>query len=321
MFIVAEDRGVGNTKVCINGKVAIVQSAVTRPRKLGLAGIGMRVSQQPKKVSFGGFDFAVGGGAWNWGPVVNLMDYISLVIPERLALLYASIDEIELLQPDTPTEAEMVIGVPTPFLKIQELAGQLLDQLKKQMRARHQFEVDGKHYDITFRNLRVAAQPLGGYIDWLLNDELQPRNNGKSKAAVLDLGMNTLDLYAVQNGQILPSYVGGDKMGVRRLLALLHHNRHDMMELDADLRTGHLKPGPNEIATWLNDIFGAVDSIWPNLGNFGAVIPVGGGTKILGEHLRLTLASRGAAVYWPEDPVTANVRGLWKWAIRYPTGR
>jgi hypothetical protein len=27
----------------------------------------------------------------------------------------------------------------------------------------------------------------------------------------------------------------------------------------------------------------------------------------------LALIAKGAAVCWPEDPITANVKGLWKW--------
>ncbi len=316
MLIVAEDRGVGNTKICINGQVSVVQSAVTRPQQLGLAAIGMRVSQRPREVSFGGFNFGTGGGAWNWGPLANLTDYISLVGPERLALFYTGI--AELLPHDTPLEGELVIGVPVTFLKDEDQARPLLDQLKYQMKTQHLFQVDGRAYDITFRSLRVAAQPLGAYIDWLLDDDLKPRSsNGKMKTAVLDIGMNTLDLYVVQNGQVLPGFLGGDKLGVRRLLALLNTNGHTTMELDSDLRLGQLKPGQNEISIWLNDIFGAVDGTWPNLRNFDALIPVGGGVKILGEQLRSALASKGAAVHWPEDPIVANARGLWKWATRY----
>ena len=39
----------------------------------------------------------------------------------------------------------------------------------------------------------------------------------------------------------------------------------------------------------------------------------GGGSIVLGDLLRLALISKGAAVSWPEDPSTTNVRGLWKW--------
>ena len=32
-----------------------------------------------------------------------------------------------------------------------------------------------------------------------------------------------------------------------------------------------------------------------------------------GDYLRNALISKGASVYWADDPITANVYGLWKW--------
>jgi hypothetical protein len=29
------------------------------------------------------------------------------------------------------------------------------------------------------------------------------------------------------------------------------------------------------------------------------------------------LAAKGAAIYWPDDPVAANVRGLWKYGEKH----
>jgi hypothetical protein len=34
---------------------------------------------------------------------------------------------------------------------------------------------------------------------------------------------------------------------------------------------------------------------------------------VLGDLLNLALIAKGAAVSWPADPITANVKGLWKW--------
>lgn len=36
------DPGFGNTKVCVAGKTSVVQTAVSIPRSVGLAAIGMR---------------------------------------------------------------------------------------------------------------------------------------------------------------------------------------------------------------------------------------------------------------------------------------
>ena len=63
----------------------------------------------------------------------------------------------------------------------------------------------------------------------------------------------------------------------------------------------------------LGEILGIIEQTWPNLRRFDTVIPSGGGAVILGDALRLALIAKGAAVHWPDDPVTANVIGLWKW--------
>jgi len=58
-----------------------------------------------------------------------------------------------------------------------------------------------------------------------------------------------------------------------------------------------------------------VERVWPQLRRFDAVIPTGGGAIVMGDLLSTALIAKGAAVYWPDDPIAANVRGLWKWGI------
>lgn len=169
-------------------------------------------------------------------------------------------------------------------------------------------------YRINISRLKVLAQPVGAYADWLLDDELHIRKGGRqSEVATLDLGMNTLDLYVIQEGKVEPRFIGGDKVGVRRLLELVTANGHDPEELDADLRAGRLRPSKDQIESWLSEVLATIERTWPGLRRFDAVIPTGGGSMVLGDLLNLSLIAKGAAVSWPENPVTANVRGLWKW--------
>jgi hypothetical protein len=156
---------------------------------------------------------------------------------------------------------------------------------------------------------------VGAYADWLLDNELRIRKNGRqAEVAVLDIGMNTLDLYVVQDGKVLPRFIGGDKVGVRRLLEILNSNGHEPEELDALIRTGRIRPTKEQLESWLSEILAAIERTWPNLRRFNTVIPAGGGSALLGDLLRVALISKGAAVTIPEDPSTTNVRGLWKWA-------
>lgn len=125
--------------------------------------------------------------------------------------------------------------------------------------------------------------------------------------ATLDLGMNTLDLYVIQDGKVEPRFIGDDKVGVRRLLELITANGHDPEELDAELRAGRLRPSKDQTESWLSEVLATIERTWPSLRRFDAVIPTGGGAMVLGDLLNLALIAKGAAVCWPANPVTANV--------------
>ena len=184
----------------------------------------------------------------------------------------------------------------------------------KTYKGEHSFETSAGKYKLTFQKLKVLAQPVGSYANWLLDEELRIRKNGRqAEVAVLDIGMNTLDLYVIQDGKVLPRFIGGAKVGVRRLLEILDANGHDVEELDAQLRTGRLKPTKELLESWLSEILAAVERTWPSLRRFNTVIPAGGGSVLLGDTLRMALIAKGTAVTWPENPAVTNVNGLWKW--------
>jgi hypothetical protein len=163
--------------------------------------------------------------------------------------------------------------------------------------------------------LKVVPQPLGAYADWLLDDNLQPRKNAaQAETAVLDIGMNTVDLFAVRGGRVEPRFIAGGKVGVRKLLEQVEGEGLDLEELDTDLRQGRLSVPPTLMQSWLSELMSTIEKTMPRLARFTAVIPSGGGVLLLGDLLRLYLASRGAALYWPKDPIGCNARGLWKWS-------
>jgi len=309
------DPGYGNEKLCINGETAVLQTAVARPRDIGMAATGMKTARRAVEVRLEGRTrYMVGQDAWHWGEPLTSMDYSALASPERRALLYAVI--AQLLGPGTYTFERLVIGLPVPLLQDQTQAEAVFGSLRA-LKGEHQFIVDDGYYHVTIHKLTVLAQPVGAYADWMLNDDLQPRSGAKrSEVAVLDLGMNTLDLFVVDGGRVSPRFIGGAKVGVRRLLELMNSNGHDLAELDAALRRGRLRPSRTERESWLAEILANLERTWPNLRRFDAVIPTGGGAAVLGSDLQNALAAKGAAVWWPSDPITANVRGLWKWGQR-----
>ena len=312
--VIGYDPGFGNTKVCIDGRVGMIQSAVSRPKSIGLATIGMRAaSHQVPIIEFGGDTFAVGPGSWNRGEPLTSLDYNSLVAPERLALFYAALSSAGLS--DTPAVA-LSVGLPVPLLQDKAQATIVLDSLKR-LKGSHTFKMGNKTHSLQINRIKVLAQPVGAYVNWLYDDQFNLRSNGsKAEVAILDIGFNTLDLYAISNGQVLERHIGGAEVGVHRLLNLLINDGRDLAEIDAALRDEAIRPESGQLDMWLGEILAVIKRTWPTLKRFTAVIPTGGGALVLGEKLKSALAAKGAAVHWPDEPLTANVRGFWKYGVK-----
>ncbi|HRJ59044.1 MAG TPA: ParM/StbA family protein [Anaerolineales bacterium] len=309
--ILAVDPGFGDIKLQVNQRVIKITSAIARARSVGMAGIGMKSASQASTIQYGRETYVIGDGAWHHGDLLTNRDYSALSSPERKALVFGALTQA--LNAKEYVFDTMVIGLPVPLL-MDEVQGQAIMGGLKSYKGTHEFSTEKGNYTITINRLKALAQPVGAYADWLLDEELRVRKNGRNaEAAVLDIGMNTLDLYVIQDGKVLPRFIGGDKVGVRRLLQLLSANGHEPEELDAMIRTGKLRPSRDQLESWLSEILASIERTWPNLRRFTTVIPAGGGSILLGDLLRMALISKGAAVAWPEDPSTANVRGLWKW--------
>lgn len=314
--VIALDCGFGNTKVCANGKTAFIQTAISRPKDIGLAGIGMKTAAKgTHNVLFNGYRFCVGPYSWYRGDPTTSMDYSSIVSPERMAAFYTAYALTE--PPEQIGDASMVIGLPVPLLRDETQATLVVESLKG-LKREHVFTVDDKDYSFNVVSIKKAAQPVGAYINWFLTDELKPRAGGKgAEVAVLDIGMNTLDLYVILDGQVAETYVGGAEVGVKRVLQMSATNGHDITELDARLRSGQLKISQTVLDAWIGELLSSIKSTMPDLKRFDVVIPVGGGVVIAGDKFRSALLSKGARLEWSEDPVTENVRGLYKYGARH----
>ena len=313
--ILALDPGFGNTKVASSQGVYVLQSAVARPHEIGLAARGLETQARPQTVTLAsGLSFVTGAGAWAWGEPLSTLDFNDLTSPQRLALFYAALSH--LLPSGEHVIDLLVVGLPVPLLQ-DELQAKAVMAGLGQYKAVHEFSVDGKKYSLLIKKLNALPQPVGAYADWMLNAEGHVRQGGgAAEVAILDIGMNTLDLYVLQGWKVAPRFIGGGKLGIRRLLENLNPSGRDLEELDSALRSGNLQPSVDQKTAWLGAILGSVERTWSSLRRFDAVIPTGGGAVVLGELLRSALAAKGAAVHWPADPVTANVLGFYKWGCR-----
>ena len=236
--ILALDPGFGNTKVCLDGELSVMPSIIVQPKHLGRAGLGIKSAKNITEVFLEGHHFTVGAGAVEWGNPLSNLDYSALASLERQALFYAALSS--LIQPGAHAVDLLVIGLPVPLLQDEHLSTLVLSDLKG-YKGLHSFTVGKDEFSLDIQKLKVLPQPLGAYADWLLDDDLRPRANAaQAEAAILDIGMNTVDLYAVRGGRVEPRFVAGGKVGVRKLLERLDGGGRDLEELDSDLRQGRL---------------------------------------------------------------------------------
>ena len=79
--ILALDPGYGNTKVCIDGTTAVLQSAIARPQSVGMAAIGMQTASRVQSIFLDGYEFTIGPGAWHWGTLAHQSRLFGAGIP------------------------------------------------------------------------------------------------------------------------------------------------------------------------------------------------------------------------------------------------
>ena len=311
--IICVDAGFGNTKVAACGNVATLQSAVSIPNRVGTALAGKFADAM--RVSLDDRVYAVGHGAWNLGEPLNSMDYLALVSPPRLALMYAGISKV--LPPGDHGDVHLIMALPVPLLQDNQQMALVKSQLREMKRS-HVWKIGDEEWKMNIVHIQAQAQPFGAFYDWLYNDELLVREGGVKKSCmVIDIGMKTIDLCAIENGAVSQRFLGGDSAGVYRLFNEREQIGYDMVELDDQLRSGKLVPTRAERDMWLGVILDVLERKVKSLRRFQVTIPTGGGVAILGEQLFNVLAAKGGALYMPQnvdDCITANVRGLWKHA-------
>lgn len=307
--IVSVDIGFGNAKgFADGGKSVIIPSRVAIPSAdLGLAGMGMKMARRATRISFDRGDFYVGPSAGSWGRIVENLDFSRLSSPEAEALLYAVMSELV----SDGASVRLVLGLPVPLLQDEAVARPVLEALRARLIREHLARVNGRPFAFSVGGLRAAAQPVGAWADWALDAEGRWASPAARTALVgiVDIGFNTLDLYGIRGGKLEPRMVGGDKVGVRRLLDLEAPGK-PYHEAEERVRAG--KISESALSTWLSEIIGSTERVWNGV-NPDLVILVGGGAALLrGRKEAFQRAFKGEVIV-PEDPILANARGLWKW--------
>jgi hypothetical protein len=328
----AIDPGNGNTNAALRLpggalKVASLQSSVARPVETGQVFAAMRGNHRAttRRVEFDNEVFVVGPGAWKEGRPEDTVLGNLYHVPTRRALMYAAL--AQLLPPGTDPNAiwlNLIIGLPVGLLQNDAQATMTKKGLAA-FKGPHKFRVDGVDYAFTVPDIKgsmeVHSQPYGAFMDWRIGDDLSanPAHNGAGEVVVWDPGMGTFDILGIDEdaaGKLAPArgYVAGGDLGVHWLLAhVVEETGFDLAELDARLRTNRLTIAPEKLDEWLNKLLVMTTAKVGSYRKLKALIPTGGGVLLLGEmRLREAFMAKQAPLYWPEDPLTANVRGLWK---------
>lgn len=337
------DLGFGGLKAAevVNGNVNVVTipSVVgVGETDVGLLSVGLARGQRhkkPRQIAFDGQTYLVGDNVHRYARPVERTDFFRLSEgPEIRALIYAGL--WQLLGAGQHTVA-MVAGLPVEVMQNRTTAQETLRTLQRWLVGTHSFTVNGKQVDVEVVSVKIIAQPTGTLFEWGLTSTGQPSQtmahlNGGT-VGICDIGFNTVDLLAVQGSEVLARFTGGNTQGMRRAAAMFaqsvkqaHALDLSLHEADSFIQQGmagksamlHTATGDVDVSGLaqqaLDDTAGAatafIHQLWEQGRQFQHLFLTGGGAAALRTHL---LRQYPHAVIL-SDPVTANARGLAKFA-------
>jgi len=324
-------------------RTALVPSVVGIGQITDLSHLGLgkrKPKETPLALSFqnGGapVSYLVGPGVHHYAEPVSDLDYQRL--SDSLAtrsLTYAALGQA---LNGHPTEVRLMVGFPIEVTADRDKFKDTVKGLRGWAVGQHRFSLDGRQVEAGITQVKAVAQPVGAYFDWGMDaagEWVQPEASLEMPIAVLDIGFNTIDLFAVQNGQIVNRYTGGNNLGMHRVartvarfideqhdIRLGLHQADDIVKEFIARKQASLFCADGEvdlsgiIAQALEQNFTAINEFvserWQNGRQFYRLLITGGGA----EALREQFLTRYPAAYIPPEPVFANARGLLKWGLR-----
>lgn len=226
----------------------------------------------------------------------------------------------------------LIIALPVQVLQGPD-AKQVIQSLETWLIGSHSYCCNGTDWNLTISSIKVMAQPLGSFFEWGLdlNGEWQRSvNDLRSSVAILDQGFNTTDLFHLNQGQIVKRYTGGETLGQRRAAKIMKDlmeqkfgKKMSLQEADNLLRNSNSNSSRSEqkdlrdlskqaLDVAASELKSYISQLWEDGKQFDKIILTGGGTIALGNRLRSIFTN---AIELP-DPVTANARGLARFAQR-----
>lgn len=340
-FKMAKDIGNGTDKCAIAGAQSIIPNVAgmgdTHAGELDLGGLERRRrrgQQEPYVVSYDGIVNVLTGHnvrAYCKDPVQRVDDGRFADNMETRCVTYAAFHE--LLGPGDH-EGTLVLGVPVDKLKGDE-AKAFKREVKGWLVGTHDFIVNGQASRVTITGIQFAAQPVGAFFEWGMDDRGQwVRSEAEflQDTGIIDIGYGTLDLFVVSQGQVNTAFTAGDNLGMGRvaesvveIFERMHRAPMSTVEADELVRQYVISRGKpvrvvaqgrevditaiikTSLDTHGSAVIDYIRRAWRNF-RFQNVLLTGGGSLVFGD--RLTELYPFATLL--SDPITANARGLAK---------
>jgi len=343
MYHIAFDPGFGNGKIAliVDGELrtvvvsAIVGMGDTNLGRLSIGDVGrQRRRKLPDRVVFGDVNYLVGDGTERYAAPMKGLDFLRLRDgPDVRALFY---DCIYHALGAGDHEASMIVGLPVEVMSDEKQADATARSLRDWMIASHQFSVNDDDVSLVVRDVKLVAQPIGAFFAWGMDNKGQWARRAtdlRASVGVLDIGFNTLDLFAMEGAEISARYTDGDTLGMRRAAeyvvkaiddaygkSISIYQANDMIQSsDPVLHTsqGQVDPRPlieqalSRVASGILTFVQEPDK-WGNGRQFDYLLFTGGGS----EALREQLSDQYPHGHVLPQAVAANAIGMARYAQR-----
>lgn len=251
------------------------------------------------------------------------------------ALLYAGLFN---LLGEGKHVVNLIAAIPVAPLMV-DSARATVRMITKWIQDKHVFSVNGKESAVIVERCLVRAQPTGAFYEHALDNHgvnrLADDPNIDLRYAVVDIGANTADIACIErNGSNLwpvPALTAGDALGLSwaatHLQKLVKAERgREITQVEADdLLLSFIKHGtalPKSgidagalaqaaIDEWKSKVIAFIASAWGSDHGAAVTLLTGGGASLL----KSDILYPGKTILL-SDPITANARGLAKYAQR-----
>ena len=342
-YVGAFDPGFGGGKLAVvtpqGIRAAVVPSVVgmgeTNVGQLSLGDLGrQRRRGLPDSVVVNDVTYLVGDGVERYAEPMRGMDFLRLRKgPEVRALFY---DTVYQALGAGQHEVKLLVGLPVEVMLDDTQAKATLRSLRQWLAVRHDFAVNGEPVTLTVSDVAVLAQPVGALFAWGLDERGAWRRGTESLHAtvgVLDIGFNTLDLFAIEGAEIARHYTDGDTLGMRRAAEYLIQAVDAAYDMEISLHKAdqlirnknpelHTPRGKVSLADLVDEALNRAASgilsfvqradKWGSGRQFAYQLITGGGA----EALRSQIEDAFPRAYIMPNPVTANAVGLARYAQR-----